>query len=149
MIVLHKNDPIKDPKMSDKKENDARIRSNVISIKDKKELLKSLGKEKETLKYLKCEHCGSDKVISHGNYKNRKRYKCQACKKTFNDLTSTLLNRIREKEKFEIYIHYLSKGLSVRKAAKKVKISSMTSFLWRKKILSAIKKIGIDKTFNE
>lgn len=36
-------------------------------------------------------------------------------------------------------------GLSLRKAAKIVKVSHVTLFYWRHKILSAIKKMQLDK----
>src|SRR5450759_3906461 len=38
-----------------------------------------------------CPHCNSNDIYGHGGYRGRKRYKCKACKRTFNDFTGTAI----------------------------------------------------------
>lgn len=92
-----------------------------------------------------CPHCNSDEIVGHGNYQNRKRYKCRTCKKTFNDLTGTSVSHIHKKDEFHSYLHCIANNLTLRDAAKQVGISLKTSFLWRHKIIGAFKDIGCTK----
>lgn len=92
-----------------------------------------------------CPHCKSDNVIGHGNYMGRKRFKCKVCLKTFNELTGTSVDRLHKKENWKVYMGCISKGLTIREAAKESEVTYRTSFLWRHKILSALKDIGCSK----
>ena len=46
-------------------------------------------------KGLACVHCGSVKVKRNGKYRNRQRYLCRDCGKSFNDLTNTPISGTR------------------------------------------------------
>ena len=92
-----------------------------------------------------CPHCSSEEVVGHGNYMGRKRYKCKACKKTFNDLTGTSVSHIHKKEEWNSYLHCIANNLTLREAAKQVGVSYRTSFLWRHKIIGAFKDAGCTK----
>ena len=92
-----------------------------------------------------CPHCQSEDVISHGNYRGRKRYKCKSCKKTFNDLTGTSVAHLHKKEEWQEYLKCVGKSMTLRKAAKHVGISYRTSFMWRHKIIGSFKDIGCTK----
>jgi transposase-like protein len=92
-----------------------------------------------------CPHCNSEEIVGHGNYQGRKRYKCKACKKTFNDLTGTSVSHIHKKEEWKSYLHCIADNLTLRDAAKQVGISLKTSFLWRHKIIGAFKDMGCTK----
>lgn len=92
-----------------------------------------------------CPHCRSEKVIGYGNYNGRKRYKCKACNKTFNDLTGTSVSHIHKKEEWNLYLKCLADNLSLREAAKRVGVSFRTSFMWRHKIIGAFKDMGCTK----
>lgn len=92
-----------------------------------------------------CPNCNSDNIVGHGNFKGRKRYKCNNCKKTFNDLTGTSIDKIHKKENWAKYMQCVSEGLTLREAAKETCISYRTSFIWRHKILSALKDVGCVK----
>jgi transposase-like protein len=94
---------------------------------------------------INCPHCESEAIIGNGNYRDRKRYKCKACGKTFNDLTGTSVSHIHKKNEWEQYISCISEGLSLREAASRTGISYRTSFLWRHKILGAFQDIGCTK----
>ena len=92
-----------------------------------------------------CPYCSSEEVVGHGNYMGRKRYKCKACKKTFNDLTGTSISHIHKKDEWKSYLHCIANNLTLREAAKQVGISFRTSFLWRHKIIGAFKDAGCTK----
>jgi transposase-like protein len=88
-----------------------------------------------------CPHCKSHNVVSKGNYRNRKRYKCKDCGKSYNDLTGTSFSGIHNLDKMMKYIGYMFSGMSVRKAAKAVGICRYTSFQWRHKVLDSLIKL--------
>ena len=89
---------------------------------------------------LVCPHCQSERVYGHGKYKGRNRYRCQSCKKTFNDYTGTAVSGIHDIEKFEKFIQMSIDSPSIRKVAKELNINIKTSFDWRHKLLSAFSK---------
>lgn len=92
-----------------------------------------------------CPHCQSAEIVGHGNYKGRKRYKCQGCAKTFNDLTGTSVSCIHKTEEWKLYLQCIADNLTLRAAAKRVGVSYRTSFLWRHKIIGAFKDAGCSK----
>jgi len=92
-----------------------------------------------------CPHCGNEKIVGHGNYKGRKRYKCQSCTKTFNDLTGTSVAHLHKKEEWQEYLKCIAQSMTLRASAKKVGISYRTSFMWRHKIIGAFRDIGCTK----
>lgn len=94
---------------------------------------------------INCPHCKSETIVGYGKYRDRKRYKCKSCGKTFNDLTGTSASHIHKKKEWEQYMSCISEGLSLRKAAVRTGISYRTSFLWRHKILGAFQDIGCTK----
>jgi transposase-like protein len=89
-----------------------------------------------------CPHCHTDDIYGHGIYKGRKRYKCKQCSKTFNDFTGTAISGIKKVDKFQEYLELTLESISIRKAAKKLKISTNTIFDWRHKILSALSMVN-------
>lgn len=96
-----------------------------------------------TQKHFKnCLYCNTDHIIIHGSYKNRKRYLCKNCGKTFTDQTDTPLHNIKKQEKFLDFID-LSMGseayLSIREISKRIGICIQTVFEWRHKLLLSLK----------
>lgn len=88
-----------------------------------------------------CPHCESKKIIRHGKLKlhnNTNRFYCKACNKTFTAFTGTSIHGIHNKSKWVSYIEMLVDGVSIRKTAEKLDISTKTAFNWRHKILSAL-----------
>ena len=103
-----------------------------------------------------CPHCHSSQFIKYGTYKDRQRYQCKICERTFNELTGTSWHYIHDHDKFRCYFDCMAKQLSLRETAKTVGISLPTSFYWRHKILNAFEKadlkplkgeIQVDDTF--
>ena len=65
-----------------------------------------------------CPKCAHDKIARWGSASGLQRYRCVACKATFNALTGTPLARLRKKEKWLDYAQQMQQGASVRKSAK-------------------------------
>ena len=94
---------------------------------------------------LKCIHCKSSRIRKFGKYRNRQRYHCRTCGRTFNDLTGTPIHRTQLLDKWSKYLEYLIEGYSVRKCAKLLEISKDTAFAWRHKVLHALLLIPTPK----
>lgn len=95
-----------------------------------------------------CPHCHSHHVVSKGNYKNRKRYLCRNCSKSYNDLTNTPFSGIHHLEKIRKYLNSMMSGDSIRKAAEIVEVSVSTSFNWRHKLLNSFINLPAPKMKN-
>lgn len=92
-----------------------------------------------------CPHCKSEVIVGHGKYRDRKRYKCMDCKKTFNDLTGTSVSWIHKLDQWNNYMSCIADSLTLRESAKQAGISFRTSFMWRHKIIGAFKNMGCTK----
>jgi len=86
-----------------------------------------------------CPRCGSARCYRHGFANDLQRYRCCACGRTFNDLTSTPLARLRHKAKWLAYSQVLLDSLPVRKAADRVGVHRNTAFRWRHRFLRWVK----------
>ncbi len=94
---------------------------------------------------INCPHCKSETIVGYGRYRDRKRYKCKSCGKTFNDLSGTSISKIHKKSEWKDYISCMADGLSLRASAARTGVSLKTSFLWRHKILGSFQGIGCTK----
>lgn len=92
-----------------------------------------------------CPHCSCNHTVKYGKSKGNQRYKCKVCKRTFSDLTNTPLYRTHHPEKWEAFIKYTINGLSLRAAASQVKLSYVTLFYWRHKLLDPLKRVKQNK----
>jgi transposase-like protein len=95
--------------------------------------------DKENKAPISCPHCKSSEIVSFGNHKGTKKYRCKTCKKYFCGNYGTAMHWIHKKEKWQQYVECMNEGLSLKKSAEKVGISYRTSFIWRHKILSSLK----------
>jgi transposase-like protein len=99
-----------------------------------------------------CPHCGHEQVSRWGFANGLQRYRCNACRVTFNALTDTPLAGLRHKAKWIDYAKQLVEGTSIRKSAAAVGIQPNTAFRWRHRFLSlpngqqAISLAGIAET---
>ena len=87
----------------------------------------------------KCPYCESTDVGSWGRSCGLKRYRCRACRKSFNALTGTPLARLRNRGAWKTYGQALADSVSIRKAAKRTGVSVPTSFRWRHRFLALAK----------
>ena len=83
-----------------------------------------------------CPHCGHGHAVKFGTANGLQRYRCHACKKTFNALTGTPLAGLRHKDKWLAYAQAMQEGASVRKAAAACEVHRTTSFRWRHRFLA-------------
>ena len=86
-----------------------------------------------------CGHCDEVDFKPWGSASDLKRYKCNACGRTFNALTGTPLAGLRLREKWLDYARSLVDGVSLRKAAERTGIRLDTSFRWRHRFLAVVK----------
>jgi transposase-like protein len=96
-----------------------------------------------------CPHCAHEQVSRRGFAKGLQRYRCSACRATFNALTDTPLAGLRHKPKSIDYAKQLLEGTSIRNSAAAVGIRPNTAFRWRHRFLKlpngqqAISLVGI------
>lgn len=109
-------------------------------------LKQSVSSSKPILQHKKlnkeCIYCKGTKVYKHGTYANGgTRYRCQDCKKSYNELTGTSIHCIKKKDVWDRYIDLMFQSKSVKEISKEIGISYKTSFTWRHKILSSFENI--------
>lgn len=83
-----------------------------------------------------CPHCAHEQVSRWGFANGLQRYRCKACRATFNALTDTPLAGLRHKAKWMDYAQQLAEGTSIRKSASAVGIHPNTAFRWRHRFLN-------------
>lgn len=105
-----------------------------------------------------CPHCAAAaaQLAPWGWSRGLRRYRCRACRRTCNVLTSTGLAHLRKADCWQDYAQALIDGLTVRKAARQCGISKNTAFLWRHRFLAHAAKhhdtretgiVEVDETF--
>ena len=65
-------------------------------------------------KGIACVYCACDKVHRNGHYRDRQRYICSSCKRTFNDLTHSPLAGTWYMERMIQYFDLLVKGETLK-----------------------------------
>ncbi|WBS05274.1 IS1595 family transposase [Pseudoduganella sp. SL102] len=66
------------------------------------------------------------------------RYRCVACRRSFNALTGTPLARLRLRDKWLHYLQCMIESIPVRSAASRVAVAKSTSFRWRHRFIAAL-----------
>ncbi|MDN4058187.1 IS1595 family transposase [Massilia sp. YIM B02769] len=87
----------------------------------------------------RCPHCQCERWHRHGHANDLQRYRCFSCRRTFNDLTGTLLARLRLRGKWLAYLDALLASRPVRAAAGDVNVHRNTAFRWRHRFLDRVK----------
>jgi transposase-like protein len=85
-----------------------------------------------------CPHCNSGDVVRWGSASEMPRYRCKACKRSFNALTKTPLARLRKKDKWATQSAAMIDGVSTAKAADRCGVHYTTAFRWRHRFLAAL-----------
>jgi transposase-like protein len=83
-----------------------------------------------------CPHCGSARVQRWGSAHGLPRYRCSGCGRTFNPLTGTSLARLRNKDKWFLFLRTLTQQKSIRKSAEICGIDNSTALRWRQRFLA-------------
>ncbi|MBK6744272.1 MAG: IS1595 family transposase [Hydrogenophilales bacterium] len=92
-----------------------------------------------------CPRCGSVHVVRNGSASGLQRYKCRGCSRTFNGLTGTPLARLRLKPKWLSQAEALRDGVTITKAAERLKVARSTAFRWRHRFMALPKTIQAQK----
>jgi len=87
----------------------------------------------------RCPDCACERYHRHGQANGLQRYRCLACRRTYNDLTGTPLARLRLRDKWLDYLGTVLASKSVRAAAKQVGVHRNTAFRWRHRFLERAK----------
>ena len=85
-----------------------------------------------------CPHCDSRDVVHWGQASALPRYRCKACRRTFNALTKTPLAHLRMKDKWVAQAGAMIDGVSTSKAAKRCDVDYKTAFRWRHRFLNSL-----------
>ncbi len=88
-----------------------------------------------------CPYCGSSSIVKNGKNKATQRYLCKTCSKSFISVTNTPIYYSRKEINiWSEYTDLLFQGYSLRETIKIIPISLKTAFLWRHKILDALRE---------
>ena len=85
-----------------------------------------------------CPHCGGLEAGRWGQADGMPRYRCKACRRTFNALTGTPLARLRMKDKWATQAEALIDGVTTAVAAKRCGVDYKTAFRWRHRFLKSL-----------
>jgi transposase-like protein len=85
-----------------------------------------------------CPHCDCRDVAPWGTASALPRYRCKACRRTFNALTKTPLARLRMKDKWVVQVEAMIDGVSIAKAAERCDVADKTAFRWRHRFLASL-----------
>jgi transposase-like protein len=89
----------------------------------------------------RCPSCRSAAISKWGSANRLKRYRCKACKLTFNSLTGTPLAQLHKRELWADHAQALVDGVSLRKVATRIGVHLETAFRWRHRFLKAPKAV--------
>src|SRR5699024_1422926 len=96
-----------------------------------------VARELDAMGVTQCPHCATGAPVRYGHASGLQRYKCHACRRTFNVLTGTPLARLRHKEAWRLFAQALIDGQTVRASAETAGVHRNTAFRWRHRFLSA------------
>lgn len=86
----------------------------------------------------RCPRCQHARVIRWGGFSGRQRYRCRACRRTFSDFTHTPMAYSKYPERWPAHANCLRDGISVREAARRLKVHKDTAWRWRHRLLAAL-----------
>ena len=84
-----------------------------------------------------CPHCRCERVHRCGTASGLQRWRCLACRRTFNALTGTPLAHLRKRAAWLPYLQCVLDSRTVRAAAELVGVHRTTSFRWRHRFVPA------------
>ena len=106
----------------------ARLRAWIDNIRDPAECLALI---EAAATGRPCPHCACARLHRCGFASGLQRFRCLACRRSFNALTGTPLARLRKRECWLPYIQCLLESRTVRYAALATGVHRTTSFRWR------------------
>ncbi len=85
-----------------------------------------------------CPHCHGRDLLRWGSASEMPRFRCKACRRTFNALTKTPLARLRKKAKWAAQTAAMIDGTTTAKAARRCGVHYTTAFRWRHRFLASL-----------
>jgi len=85
-----------------------------------------------------CPRCDGDDIRPWGTAGGKPRYRCAACRKTFNPLTGTPLSGLHYPDRWRDQAQSLIEGETIAKAAARCHVDYTTAFRWRHRFLKAL-----------
>ena len=85
-----------------------------------------------------CPHCNNRDVVRWGAASALPRYRCKACRRTFNALTKTPLAHLRMKDNWTAQTEAMIAAVSTAKAARRCGVHYTTAFRWRHRFLASL-----------
>ena len=92
-----------------------------------------------------CPYCNSEKIKGHGKYKDRQRYKCNECLRTFNDTSASPMAGTHYPDKWAKNIQCMVEGKTLKEVSEELEIHISTAFYWRHKVLNALNVMAPDE----
>lgn len=86
----------------------------------------------------RCPHGDTTGAVKCGRANGLQRYRCKACRRSFNALTGTPLARLRHKDRWLAFADSLKDRMAVRRSARHCGVAASTAFRWRHRFLRAI-----------
>ncbi|BCD99943.1 hypothetical protein TYM08_P0007 [Marinicellulosiphila megalodicopiae] len=100
---------------------------------------------KECISHGKCIHCESERLRKYGKSNGRQRFYCNHCQKTFVCTRGSAYFYQHKADDWQAYLEHMLDQDSIRVCAKKVGISSVTSFNWRHRYMNAAENTFEDR----
>jgi transposase-like protein len=85
-----------------------------------------------------CPHCDRRDVMRSGRASAISRYRCKACRRTFDALTKTPLAHLRMKQKWAAQAGTMIEGIGLAKVAERLDVDENTAFRWRHRFLASL-----------
>lgn len=84
-----------------------------------------------------CPRCDGHRIHRWGRSRNRCRYRCLHCGRTFNDFTGTPLAYLKRVDLVPEYLRCMDRSMPVRATGLQLGIDPSTAFRWRHRFLAA------------
>jgi transposase-like protein len=88
---------------------------------------------------VQCPDCDSTAVQKYGVISGLQRYRCKACRRTFNRLSGTPFSRLRRKEKWLGVMEGLAQKESLNAMSQRLKVKKDTAIRWRHRFPAAFR----------
>lgn len=86
---------------------------------------------------VQCPDCAATAVQKYGVVSGLQRYRCKACRRSFNRLSGTPFSRLRQKEKWLAAMDGLARKDSLSTLSERLQVKRDTAIRWRHRFLSA------------
>lgn len=86
-----------------------------------------------------CPHCASRAIQRWGTFSGRQRYRCTKCRRTFSDLTDSVLAYTKRLSCWPDFMVCWHGARTVRRTAQLAGVHSTTAFRWRHRLCDAVR----------